>query len=192
MVLGQDHRHRLVAHGLLFEARPQRRRQPREPSEGHIEAPGEQFGRGSRETALVAGHQLMAGRELAGPLQHPRPGAEPRGVHVDQQRPGLPERGEQIVLRRERPPGVRHQPLPVRRQRHLPGGPDEQLGAQLPLQPPYVPAERLLGDVEPGGGAGEVEFLGDREEGAQEAGIGHDGEFTTRARESVRRRCWTP
>ncbi len=60
------------------------------------------------------------------------------------------ERGEQVVLSGEDAARVGQQALAVRGQGDLPGGADEQLGAQLPLQPPYVPAERLLGDV-PGG-----------------------------------------
>lgn len=147
----------------------------------------------------------MLGGEFAGPVQDPAAGDQARRVQVHQQGPRLAEGGEQVVLGLEGTAGVRHQPLAVGRQRDVPGRPHEQLGAQLPLQPPYVPAQRLLGDVQTGRGAREVQLVRHGEEGAQEAGVevggggsGHAGEFTARAslttqvRESVPNRCWTP
>lgn len=134
VVLGQDDRHGLVAHRLVAEPRPQRRGQPREPAEGGVEAARDQFTGGVGQSALVTRHQLLLGRERPGPLQDQAAGGQARGVEVDQQRAGLPEGGQQVVLGLEDPAGVRQQPLAVGRRRHLPGGADEQLGAQFPLQ----------------------------------------------------------
>ncbi|GAA5003347.1 hypothetical protein GCM10025734_40670 [Kitasatospora paranensis] len=53
----------------------------------------------------------------------------------------------------------------------------EQHLAELPLQRPDVPAERLLRDVQHPGGPAEVQGLGRRDEAAQQTRVqilGHD------------------
>ena len=168
----QDDRHRLVAHGLLVQPRPQRRVQAGEPAEGGVEPPGEHLARGAGEPALEAGHQLTAPGRVPAPGAAPGARCQPRRVEVDEQRPGPARRrrsSSSWAASTRRAYGSSRSPSAG--QRHLPGGPYEELGAQLPLQPPDVAAQRLLGDVEPGGGAGEVQLLGDGDEGAQEAGV---------------------
>lgn len=49
---------------------------------------------------------------------------------------GRPEGREQVVPRVQDPPRVRHQPLTLKGQRDLPGGPYEESGVQLLLQAP--------------------------------------------------------
>ncbi len=172
VVLGQDHGHRLVPHELGAEPRPQVGREAAVAAEGGVEVPGEDGARGAGEAALVAGHQFEVGGEFAGPAQDALVG-EAGAVEVDQEGPGRgPEGLAQLVVGGEHAARVRQQALAVGGEGDLPGGPDEQLGAQLALQAPDVPAEGLLSDVEPGGGAGEVQLLGDGGEGAQEAGVG--------------------
>lgn len=68
-------------------------------------------------------------------------------------------------------PHLRQDPLrlgqqrPARlRQRHPPGGPYEQRGAQFPLQGPDRRRQARLGDHQAFGGPGEVLVLGDRDE----------------------------
>ncbi len=58
-------------------------------------------------------------------------------------------------------PGERQQGLARVRQRDVPPGPAEQLGAQLVLQGPDLLGERGLRDVHLLGGSGEVPGLGD-------------------------------
>ncbi|CAM5680880.1 hypothetical protein SVIOM74S_10296 [Streptomyces violarus] len=195
VVLGDNHSHRLVPHGLVVEPGPQRRVQPGEPSERRVQPAREQLLGGPGQAALVAGHQLMPGGEFTRPVQHAARCDQARGVEVHQQGPGLVEGGEQFLLRLEHAAGVRQQPLSVGRERHLPGGPHEQLGAQFPLQPPHVPAECLLGRVEAHRGAGEVQFLGDCDEGTQESGVevaGHAVNLQRRTARPAPRRPLSP
>lgn len=98
-------------------------------------------------------------------------------------------------MRGQYPPGERQQPLPVGGRLDGPGRPDEQRGAEGLFEPPYVPAQRLLGDVQAGGGAGEVQLLGHGDEPAQQPGIHitghHPRRLTTDRREWPPDRCWT-
>lgn len=113
----------------------------------------------------------MVRGELTGTFQDAAVG-QARAVEVDEQWAGLGAEGVgQRVAGGQHPARVRQEALSVRGEGHLPGGPQEELHAQLAFQAPDVPAERLLGDVQPGGGTGEVEFLGDGGEGAQEPGF---------------------
>lgn len=126
------------------------------------------------EPALEAGHQLAAGGEFAGPFQDAAAGAGPVGVDVDEQRPGRPgERLGQLPVGAQHLAGVGQQPFPVGGQLHRAGGAQEQRGAQVPFEAAHVTAQGLLGDVQAGGGAGEVQFLGHGEEAAQQPGV-HD------------------
>jgi hypothetical protein len=94
------------------------------------------------------------------------------GEQVDQQRAvvvaqlleGLVVEGEQLA-------GADQEALALEGERDPAGGPAEQADAQLPLEAADVAAERLLGHVQAGGGAAEVELLGDRHEVAEQAQI---------------------
>ena len=72
--------------------------------------------------------------------------------------------GEQLA-------GADEQSLAVRGERDPAGGAGEQAHPQLPLEAGDVAAESLLGQVQPGGGPGEVQLLGDRHEVAQQAQV---------------------
>ncbi len=63
---------------------------------------------------------------------------------------------------------------PVRREGHVPSGPDEQPRAQLILEASDVAADRLLGDEQPGGRPREAQLLGDGDEVAQGTDIDVD------------------
>ena len=58
------------------------------------------------------------------------------------------------------------QSFTVRCQGDVAGASSEQLGADLRLQASDVSTQGLLGDVQAGGGAGEVKLFGNRDEGA--------------------------
>lgn len=195
MVVAQQDGQPLEADRLVRQPRPYRRIEPCHPAEGDIEPPGQDLRRRARQPAQIARHELDPGRLAAG--QPEQPVARPhRGADVDQQRARLDRPGRaEVVVGGDHPAGVRQQPFAVGREGDLPGGPYEQFRTEFALQPPDVAAECLLGDVEPGGGAGEVQLLGDGDEGAQQPGIGigggHGPELTTDMREWVRSRCWT-
>lgn len=100
----------------------------------------------------------------------------------------------------EHSPGVGQQPCALGGEADVAGGAYEQLGAQVVFETADVAAQCLLGHVQPGGGAREVEFLGGGDEGAQETGVevaGHPGNLpsrtalTTQMRECGQGRCWT-
>jgi hypothetical protein len=78
---------------------------------------------------------------------------------------------EGLVVEGEQLAGAQQQALAVGGERDLAGGAGEQGQAELPLEAGDVAAEGLLGQVEPGGGAGEVQLLGDRDEVAQQAQV---------------------
>lgn len=61
-------------------------------------------------------------------------------------------------------PGGPEQRVPGGGEPHGPGGPVEQLDAQIPLEQLDLLAERRLRDVQPLGGPPEVQFLGDGDE----------------------------
>lgn len=145
--------------------------QARRAAEGDVQAAGEDPGGGAGEPAVEARGELEFGRGGAGGGQHPVAGAH-RRADVDEQRTaGGREGGGQFVVGGEHAPGVRQQPLPLGGQPHRAGRPHEQFGPQFPLQAPDVPAQRLLRDVEAGGGLGEVQFLRDGGEGPQQARV---------------------
>jgi hypothetical protein len=75
------------------------------------------------------------------------------------------------VVEGEEGSGVHQEPLAVRGERDLAGGAGEQPPAELPLEPGDVAAEGLLGQVEPGGGAGEVQLLGNGDEMTQQTQV---------------------
>jgi hypothetical protein len=72
--------------------------------------------------------------------------------------------GEQLA-------GARQQPLAVGSKGDPAGGAGEQAHAELPLEAGDVATEGLLGQVQPRGGPGEVQFLGDHHEVAQQAQV---------------------
>jgi hypothetical protein len=78
---------------------------------------------------------------------------------------------EGLVVEGEQLAGVAQQALALQGERDPAGGPAEQADAQLPLEPADVAAECLLGHVQAGGGAGEVELLGDDHEVAEQAQV---------------------
>ena len=96
------------------------------------------------------------------------------GEQVDQQRARLARAAqllEGLVVEGEQLTGPHQQALAVGSEGNPAGGAGEQGHAELPLQPGNVAAEGLLGHVQSGGGTGEVQFLGDRHELAQEAQV---------------------
>jgi hypothetical protein len=70
--------------------------------------------------------------------------------------------GEQLA-------GTHQQAFALDGERDPAGRAREQGDAELPLEPTDVAALRLLRHVQPRGGAGEVQLLGDRHERAQQA-----------------------
>jgi hypothetical protein len=66
---------------------------------------------------------------------------------------------------------VDEEPLAVGREADAAGASDEQRQPGLGLQAADVPAERLLRDEEAARRPGEVQLLGDRDEGAEEAEV---------------------
>jgi hypothetical protein len=120
---------------------------------------------------VEAGDQLGLGRALACGAQQPRRGV-PLGEQVDQQRvvvaakllDGLVVEGEQLA-------GTQQQALALGGERDPAGGAGEQADAELLLEPSDVAAERLLRHVQPRGGAGEMQLLGDRHEVAKQAHV---------------------
>jgi hypothetical protein len=157
----------------MGQAGPQRRVEPGDPAEGDVEMPREDLGRGAGQAAVEAGHELHPGGGPAGGVQHPLPGRD-GGADVDDERPvrARADGGGQVLVRGQHAAGVGQQPLALGGERHLAGAADEQRGAPLALQAADVAAEGLLGHVEAGGGAGEVELLGDGGEGAQQPWVG--------------------
>lgn len=132
------------------------------------------------EPALEAGHQLAVRGEFAGPFQHGARGAGAVGVQVDEERPGCrtgrgpgsgPEGAGQLLVGAQHAPGQGQQAVPVGGELDGTGGADEQRGRQCLFEAPDVPAQRLLGDVQAGGGPGEVQFLGNGDEPAQQPGF---------------------
>ncbi len=126
---------------------------------------------------MEAGQQLALGPGRAGPFEHPvggEVGAGDVAVEVEQQRPGGGAGaglGEDLVVQGEQSADPGQQPLPGRGEADAAGGTGEQRLAEQPLQGPDVPAERLLGDVQPFGGPAEVQGLGGRDEAAEQAGV---------------------
>jgi hypothetical protein len=97
------------------------------------------------------------------------PGArrEPDGQVSGLAAAGRTGRLERLVDRAQRGPGRLQQRLPGLRELHPAGRPLQQRDAQLLLEPGDRGAQRLLGDVDAAGGAGEVQLLGDGDEVAQ-------------------------
>jgi hypothetical protein len=77
----------------------------------------------------------------------------------------------QPLVLRQRPGGLRPHDAADVGQLDPGRTPGEQLHAQRPLQLLHLPAQRGLGEPEPGGGAAEVALRGDGQEGAQQAGV---------------------
>lgn len=176
MIARQEHGHRLVPHRLYGELGEDRGIESGGTPERDVQPSGEHLTRRPGQPALETGHQLAVGCELPRPGQHPGRG-HPVGVQVDEQRTvrRVREGGTERGVGFEDPAGVRQETLPVRGEGDLPGGADEELPAQLALQPADVAAQRLLRHVEPGGGTGEVQLLGHGDEGAEDTGIGVGG-----------------
>ena len=92
-----------------------------------------------------------------------------RADEADPQPPGLagvdPARGgDRAVELGEHRPGVAQERLAGRRQLDPPARAGQQREPELVLQRPDLLAERRLGDVQPRGGAPEVQLLGDGDE----------------------------
>ena len=64
--------------------------------------------------------------------------------------------------------GLDEEPLPAGGERHMPGVPDEQLCSELLLQLPDLLGQGGLAQVQLGGGAPEVQLVGDRHEVAHQ------------------------
>ena len=143
------------------------------------------------------------GRLSAGRGEHPRAGADGRR-DVDEQRPrgaapsAQAARSSSWAASTRRAYGSSRAPSAVSDTARVVR--TNSSAPQLPLQAPDITAQCLLGDEQPGGGAGEVQFLGDGDEGAQQPGVrvvGHARQstppaLTTRVREWALTRCWTP
>ena len=96
------------------------------------------------------------------------------GEQVDQQGAtvvGAAQLLEGLVVEGEQLAGAHQQPLAVGRERDPAGGAGEQAHAELPLEAADVAAHGLLGHVQPGGGAGKVQLLGNGDEVAQQAQV---------------------
>ena len=96
------------------------------------------------------------------------------GEQIDQQRAtvvGAVQLLEGLVVEGEQLAGAHQQPLAVGRERDPAGGAGEQAHAELPLEAGDVATEGLLGQVQPRGGAGEVQLLGGHHEMAQQAQV---------------------
>ena len=78
---------------------------------------------------------------------------------------------QRLVMQGEQFARTDKQLLTCRCQRHPPGGALEQRYAGPFLKSPDVTAERLLGDEQPVGGAGEMQLLCDRHEVAQQTHV---------------------
>jgi HD domain len=117
-------------------------------------------GRPARRAARAGGRRA-APASRCGPRRAGRPAAGdgPRGRAA----PGGSGRGGRAA--RGRAPAAARR----RGEGDPAGGASEQAHAELLLQPSDVAAEGLLRPVQPGGGAGEMQLLGDRHELAQQA-----------------------
>jgi hypothetical protein len=142
-------------------------------AEGDVQpARQQQLERGA-EAAVEAGDQLGVRRALAGGPQDPCRGVL-LGEQVDQQRAtvvGAVQLLEGLVVEGEQLAGAHQQPLAVGGERDPAGGAGEQAHAELAFEAGDVAAEGLLGHIQPGGGAGEVQLLGDGYEVAQQAQV---------------------
>ncbi len=156
----------------MLQAGPDGRGQSGDPPEGHVQPPGGEFGRRAGQAAVVARDEFAGGGQAAGFLQDGVRRAH-GDADVDQQRAvvGGPEGGGQVVVGGQHPARVREQPGAVLGEGDPARRTVEEVGAHLPFQPPDVAAQCLLGDVQPGGGAGEVQFVGDGGEGAEQARV---------------------
>ena len=92
----------------------------------------------------------------------------------------------QGVVSRDQVPGALEQALALGRQADPAGRPQEEPHAQSGLQPLDLAAQRLLGDVQPGRSAREVELLGRRHEVAQRTDVELVADGTTRGIHAIR------
>ncbi len=167
MAVGQHGRDGLVQHDLGRQVVDERR-----PAERGVEPALAQAGdeRRDRELLRLQRDPRVALAERPHERRHDE--VRDRGEEADAQLPLLTAR--RAAHRRDRPvrlrqdgPRLAQQHLADAGERRAAGAALEQRDAELELERPHLLRQRLLGDVEPGGGAREAARLGDGDERAQ-------------------------
>ena len=166
---GQRGDRALLQHDHRVELRNVLDRRANEPDVDHSGAHQAQLLRGRALVQL----DLDVGSRRAESLHDPGHDREQRRAdEVDAQVAGLagvdPARGgDRAVELAQQLTGVAQERLPGGRELHPAAGPRQQLAAELFLQRADLLAEWRLGDVQPRGGAAEVQLLRDRDEISQ-------------------------
>ena len=191
VVLEHQQAERLVAERPARQLRGQREGQACGTAEGDIEPAGQQPGKRGAHPASVPDGELLARCHLPGGLDH----ASRRQALTDdvgEHRTGRPsEVAQGGVVESEQAAGVDEQTFAVGGQGDAAGAPHEQPSTELGLQTPDVPAQRLLGDIQPLRRAREVQLFGDDDKGTQKAEVelGPHNDHGTAARRGIDTAC---